>query len=100
MEHILKIRLQFEELDPKEVAKIKSTEMKMTKEQLKVTQRAAKDRGDAEIRTITSLQEAWGNFDWAHPITSLKNVLSGFVDSIQSRVGKVMFGLLGLLGGA
>jgi len=101
MEHILKIRLQLEELKSEDIGKKFDPAAKKINEALTTAyQRAAKDGGEAMIEGMTKLQKAWKQFDWGHPIQSFKNLFGGAVDWIKNRfglLGGVVIGLVGLM---
>lgn len=98
VEHIIKIRLQFEELDTKEMIKQKTAYEKMSKGPIEASARIAKAGGSEAIEVMTSFQKSWIGFDWAHPIRSIQQLFHGFVESMQSRFGKVVIGIAALVG--
>lgn len=91
MEHILTIRLQFEDLDTGF-----SGPMEEARKQVKDLGQEATRSGAAGIKTIQDLQSAWKEFDWQSPIQSAKRLFGSFIDWISNRVGWVGKLFLGL----
>jgi len=80
MEHILIIRLQFEDLPPDSEKEIKNAAKKVEDTLTEGYERAAISGGEAMIRGMTTFQEAWREFDWSHPINSLKKLFGGLIN--------------------
>jgi len=100
MEHILTIRLQFEDLGPDAEKEIEGAANKIEDTITEGYERAGVAGGEAMIRGMSTLQEAWRSFDWGHPIDSLKKLFGGAVDWIKNKfgiLGKIALGGLALL---
>jgi len=103
MEHILTIRLQFEDLPPDSEKQIQNASKKVENTLTEGYERAAISGGEAMIRGMTSLQEAWKEFDWSHPINSLKKLFGGLIEWFRNRfgiLGGILIGLVGMLANA
>lgn len=99
-EHIIKIKLEFDNMSAtdrssaaKSVADLGGEVTKQFGDQL------AKDIGGAPVKVTKDLQNAWADFDWAHPIVGIKNLWASAMNSMESRFGKVAMGIVGLIGG-
>jgi hypothetical protein len=99
MEHILKIKLQFEELGSEATSNLDTASEQVSDTLKKGYERAAKGGGEAMIQGMTDLKKAWEEFDWSHPIQSMKNLFSGAIDWLKNRfgiIGGIIAGVLGL----
>lgn len=103
MEHVLTIRLQFEDLGPDAQKDIDGAAQKVEDSLTEGYERAAVSGGEAMIRGMTTLQEAWNDFDWSHPINSLKKLFGGAIEWFRNKfgiVGGIILGAIGLIANA
>jgi hypothetical protein len=101
MEHILKIRLQLEELKPGDIEKnLQKPSEGIEKAIASGMEKGAVTGGAAMIERMTTLQKAWKEFDWSHPIQSIKNLFSGVIDWIKNRFGVLGGILIAVIAGA
>jgi len=89
MEQILKIRLEFEDMSKSQTAKMDKNLNATTDAWRKGMHNAAIAGNDAAMEMMSGLQQAWKDFDWAHPIRSMKNLMSAIIDDIGKRFGKI-----------
>ncbi len=100
MEHILTIRLQFEDLGPDAEKEIEGAAKKVEDTLTDGYERAAVAGGEAMIRGMSTLKEAWHSFDWGSPIDSFKKLFGGAIDWIKNKfgiLGKLALGAIALL---
>jgi hypothetical protein len=100
MEQILKIRLQFEEISQMDQSKLDKDMNKAGTSARDAFHRVAVENGDESMRMIGAWKQALKDWDWAHPIRSFQNLMSGAMDAIGQKFGKfgqmIFGGLIGL----
>lgn len=69
--HILNVKIQFEKFSPTETKPFTKGIDKAVREGF---ERGAKAGGNAMINQIDSVQKAWEEFDWGHPIQSVSRM--------------------------
>ena len=102
-ENILTIRIQFEDLGPDSEKQIQGAAKEVEDTLTEGYERAAVSGGEAMIRGMTTLQEAWNDFDWSHPINSLKKLFGGAIEWFRNKfgiVGGIILGAIGLIANA
>src|SRR5208337_387512 len=98
-EHIIKIKLEFANVSAKDRTNAASEATKLAS--------VAKDNIEERMGTIAGeeamsldhLESSWAKFDWAAPITSIKNIWSESMNKMESRFGKLAMGVAGLIVG-
>jgi hypothetical protein len=98
-EHIIKIRLQFDDMSQSEQEKARAGISGPVTKGLKETTKELKKGIDEGGEELGMLQDKWGSFDWAHPIMGIKNMWAATMEGMESKFGKVAMGIAGLVGG-
>jgi hypothetical protein len=96
-EHIIKIKLEFANVTPKDRTNATTEAAKLADDAVKTVETKMAEAGGAAEIEVTNLENTWSKFDWAHPIMSIKNLWADAMTAMENRFGKVAMGIAGLI---